>query len=118
MFSSLQRLAGQGITAEQFVALDHLRRSIDPSSAPTGVALAELEESLTDWLGDHAVDRDWVIAPVLAGAGADLLAGRAAAALPPAPVAAWSGWPARCRPRDPHPEVKHATGASPTSWPR
>ncbi len=69
VFASLQRLAGEGITAEQFVALDHLRRSIDPSSAPTGVGLADLEESLSDWLTDHSVDRDWVIAPALAGAG-------------------------------------------------
>ncbi|NPC42042.1 sensor histidine kinase [Nocardioides sp. zg-1230] len=68
-FSSLQRLAGEGISAEQFVALDGLRRSIDVSSAPTGVALADLEESLLDWLGEHAVDRDWVIAPALAAAG-------------------------------------------------
>ena len=34
VFASLQRLAGEGISAEQFVALDELRRSIDPSSAP------------------------------------------------------------------------------------
>lgn len=69
VFASLQRLAGEGISAAQFVALDELRRSIDPSSAPTGVALAELEESLTDWLTAHDIDRDWVIAPALAGAG-------------------------------------------------
>ena len=69
VFASLQRLAGEGISASQFVALDELRRSIDPSSAPTGVALAELEDSITEWLGEHEVDRDWVIAPALAGAG-------------------------------------------------
>ena len=69
VFVSLQRLAGQGISASQFVALDELRRSIDPSSAPTGVALAELEESLSDWLISHEIDRDWVIAPALSGAG-------------------------------------------------
>ena len=38
VFSSLQRLAGQGITADQFVALDELRRSIDPSTAPGATA--------------------------------------------------------------------------------
>ena len=69
VFASLQRLAGEGISAAQFVSLDELRRSIDPTSAPTGVALADLEESLTDWLAEHDVDRDWVIAPALAGAG-------------------------------------------------
>ena len=69
VFASLQRLAGEGISAAPFVSLDELRRSIDPTSAPTGVALADLEESLTDWLAEHDVDRDWVIAPALAGAG-------------------------------------------------
>jgi signal transduction histidine kinase len=69
--ASLQRLAGEGISAEQFVALDQLRRTIDVSAAPTGVALTELEDSLTDWLTSHDIDRDWVIAPALAGAGVD-----------------------------------------------
>jgi signal transduction histidine kinase len=69
VFASLQRLAAEGISAPQFVALDELRRSIDPASPPTGVALADLEESLTDWLAEHDVDRDWVIAPALASAG-------------------------------------------------
>ncbi len=69
VFGSLQRLAAERISAAQFVALDELRRSIDPSSAPTGVALSELEDSLTQWLAAHSIDRDWVIAPALAGAG-------------------------------------------------
>ena len=69
VFHSLQRLAGEGISAEQFVALDELRRSLEPSSAPSGLALSDLEDSLTDWLDDHEVDRAWEIAPALAGAG-------------------------------------------------
>lgn len=69
VFRSLQRLAGEGISAEQFVSLDTLRRSVDPSSAPSGVALSELEDSLTDWLEANSIDRDWVIAPALAAAG-------------------------------------------------
>jgi signal transduction histidine kinase len=82
VFGSLQRLAGEGISASQFVALDELRRSIDPSSAPTGVALSQLEDSLIDWLTEHDVDRDWVIAPALAGAGVSTSwLDRAAAAL-------------------------------------
>ncbi len=68
-FASLQRLAEEGIHAEQFVALDELRRSIDPVSAPTGVELSDLEESLTDWLEDHSIERSWAIAPSLAAAG-------------------------------------------------
>lgn len=71
VFASLQRLAGEGITAEQFVALDHLRRSIDAATAPTGVELAEREDELTDWMEDHSIDRGWVLAPALAGAGVD-----------------------------------------------
>jgi signal transduction histidine kinase len=83
VLASLQRLAGEGISAEQFVALDDLRRSIDPTSAPTGVALADLEEQLTDWLDEHDVDRGWVIAPALAGAGVPpAWLDRAAASLP------------------------------------
>ena len=82
VFTSLQRLAGEGISAAQFVALDGLRRSIDPSTAPTGVALSGLEDSLADWLTDHDIDRDWEIAPALAGAGvAPEWLDRAAAAL-------------------------------------
>ncbi|TGN62923.1 cyclic nucleotide-binding domain-containing protein [Nocardioides eburneiflavus] len=83
VLASLQRLAGEGISAEQFVVLDELRRSIDPTSAPTGVALADLEEQLTDWLDEHDVDRGWVIAPALAGAGVPpAWLDRAAASLP------------------------------------
>lgn len=83
VLASLQQLAGKGISASQFVALDELRRSIDPTSAPTGVALADLEEQLTDWLDEHDLDRGWVIAPALAGAGVPPgWLDRAAASLP------------------------------------
>jgi signal transduction histidine kinase len=93
VFASLQQLAGEGISASQFVTLDELRRSIDVASAPTGVALADLEESLLDWLGDHAVDRDWVIAPALAAAGVSpAWLDRAASALPGAALQAGLEW--------------------------
>jgi len=93
VFASLQQLAGEGISASQFVALDELRRSIDVASAPTGVALADLEESLLDWLGDHAVDRDWVIAPALAAAGvAPGWLDRVASALPGTALQAGLEW--------------------------
>ncbi len=93
VFASLQRLAGEAISAEQFVALDELRRAVDPASAPTGVALSALEESLTDWLTEHDVDRDWVIAPALAGAGVDpAWLDRAAAALPGSALQAGLEW--------------------------
>lgn len=69
---SLRRLASSSITAEQFVALDVLRA--EPAAtgpAPTPLRLADREEELTDWLAEHAVEREWLIAPVLAAAGRD-----------------------------------------------
>jgi signal transduction histidine kinase len=93
VLASLQQLAGKGISASQFVALDELRRSIDPSSAPTGVALADLEEQLTDWLDEHDLDRGWVIAPALAGAGvAPEWLDRAAGSLPDDALQAGLEW--------------------------
>ncbi len=38
----------------------------------TGTALAAREDSLSEWLTDHQIDRDWVIAPALAAAGVDV----------------------------------------------
>ena len=72
LLESLHRLAAEQITAAQFVALDQLRRAIDRAPEPTGVALADREEELSTWLSDHGIDREWVIAPALAGAGADV----------------------------------------------
>lgn len=93
VLASLQQLAGKGISASQFVALDELRRSIDPSSAPTGVALADLEEQLIDWLDEHDLDRGWVIAPALAGAGVPReWLDRAASVLPDTALQAGLEW--------------------------
>ena len=63
-----------GITAEQYTALDglRLRGQRTPGSGLAGLALADREDELSDWLDDHDVDRDWVIAPVLAAAGVDV----------------------------------------------
>ena len=73
VLSSLSSLATGGITPEQFTALDALRRRVSgPESALTGMDLADREDELSDWLSDHDVDRDWIIAPVLASAGADV----------------------------------------------
>ena len=72
LLDSLRRLATNAISAHQFVALDELRREIGDAPVPTGVDLAEREDDLSTWLTDHGIDRDWVIAPALAGAGVDL----------------------------------------------
>jgi signal transduction histidine kinase len=94
VLSSLAQLARKGITAEQYTALDGLRLRVSgPEPALTGLDLADREDELSDWLGEHDVDRDWVIAPVLAAAGADVTwCDELAAALPPdslAPALEW-----------------------------
>ena len=83
LLDSLHRLAAQAITAGPVRRPRRaLRRAVDGLPAPTGVALAEREDELSDWMADHEIDRDWVIAPALAGAGVDLAwCERAAAAL-------------------------------------
>ena len=40
--------------------------------APDALALADLEDALAGWLASHGVDREWMIAPSLAAAGADI----------------------------------------------
>ena len=40
--------------------------------AADALALADLEDALAGWLASHGVDREWMIAPSLAAAGADI----------------------------------------------
>jgi signal transduction histidine kinase len=73
LLSSLVRLAEQALPAEQFVALDALRREAGDRSAPSGpLALADREAELSDWLDDRGVPGAWRIAPALAAGGVDL----------------------------------------------
>ena len=73
LFGSLGRLAAQSISAEQFLRLDALRRDLAPPSSGTGpLEVADREDRLSDWLGDHGVRTPWLTAPVLAAAGADV----------------------------------------------
>ncbi|WP_392543171.1 ATP-binding protein [Oryzobacter telluris] len=70
---TLARLAEGGITSRQFTTVDTLRRRIsDTDSGLTGLDLADREDELGEWLQDHDVAGGWVLATVLAGAGADL----------------------------------------------
>ena len=70
MRAALTGLAEQSITAEQFRALDRLRQDVSaPRERPDPLTVADHEEALSDWLTGHDVDRDWMIAPPLAGAG-------------------------------------------------
>jgi signal transduction histidine kinase len=71
--SSLTHLAEQSIPAEDFVAIDALRREIEPSSAGAdSLAVADREEALFDWLADRGVENAWRIAPALASTGIDV----------------------------------------------
>lgn len=73
LLSSLGRLARDEITAGQFTALDALRSEL---AARAGIhdplEVADREDALSAWLTRHGIMRDWLIAPPLAAAGADL----------------------------------------------
>ena len=72
LLASVSQLAAHHVSAQQFGALDLLRQEVTRSAVPLdALALADLEDALTDWLADHGVGRDWLIAPSLAAAGAD-----------------------------------------------
>ena len=92
--ASLRRLGESATTPEQFVALDTLRRTVSDEGAELdAVAAADREEELSEWLVGHDVDRDWVIAPPFAAAGADVaLLERVAEVLEPAQLAAGLEW--------------------------
>jgi signal transduction histidine kinase len=73
LLSSVARLVEGGVSAAQFTALDTLRREIEtPVEALGPLAMADHEDTLSSWLVDHDVDRDWEIAPALAAAGVDV----------------------------------------------
>jgi len=72
MLSSLNRLAAAPITAEQFRRLDALRQELEPGTVEDPMGLADREDALSDWLTRHDVTRDWVLAPALTAAGADV----------------------------------------------
>ena len=94
VLSSLARLAAGGITAEEYTALDGLRLEVSgEGSGLVGLVLADREDELSDWLADNDVDRDWVIAPVLAAAGVDVTwCERLADALPATSLAPALEW--------------------------
>ena len=92
--SSLRGLAESATTPEQFVELDTLRRTVAEGGEQLDpVAAADREEELSDWLVAHHVDRDWVIAPPFAAAGADVAVfERVAAGLQPGQLAPALEW--------------------------
>jgi len=94
LVSALGRLASEEITARQFSSLDELRRELDPHTADEDpLILSDREEELSSWLTRRGVERDWLIAPSLAAAGADLAwCERAAAVLPGAALEPGLEW--------------------------
>ncbi|HEV8172242.1 MAG TPA: ATP-binding protein [Actinoplanes sp.] len=73
LLSALRRLSEGSVSAAQLVALDTLRREIQsPSVSMPPLAVADREDTLSDWLAGHGVERDWLIAPPLAAAGLDV----------------------------------------------
>ena len=73
LLSSLVRLARQSLSAEQFIAIDTLRRELGTGTASVSpLEVADREEALADWLTGHGVTAAWEIAPALAAAGADV----------------------------------------------
>ena len=82
LLGTLGRLAENGISAQQFSALDALRNGIQPPAvALDPLALADLEDELADWLSGHGLTDDWIIAPQFAAAGVDTAWCERAAAL-------------------------------------
>jgi signal transduction histidine kinase len=70
LLGSLVELTEASMNAEEFVALDALRREIDASTANGDpLAIADREEVLTEWMEGHDIEDAWQIAPVLAAAG-------------------------------------------------
>jgi signal transduction histidine kinase len=73
LLSSVGSLARDELSAQQFAALDALRREIQPQPAgPDPLVRADREQALSSWLARHGIQREWTIAPPLAGAGVDL----------------------------------------------
>ena len=73
LLASLGRLAEGSISAAQFVALDALRREVEQTPGPADpMVVADREDALSTWLVRRGVDRDWLVAPALASAGADV----------------------------------------------
>jgi signal transduction histidine kinase len=87
LLSSLGKLARDEITARQFAALDELRSELAPQAGiEDPLDAADREDALSSWLTRRGIVREWLIAPPLAAAGADLAWCERAAAVVPGPA--------------------------------
>ena len=113
MYAALSRLAAHSMTPEQFAGLDALRQELHGRTPPAdSLDEAELEDSLSSWLADHDVAEEWLLAPPLAAAGADLeWCERVAEVVPGALLGPGVDWVASAQSMDGLlAEVKESTG--------
>ena len=94
VLDSLRALAAADIAADRFAALDELRAGLQAPSAPVNALVqADREQELASWLAGHGVADEWLLAPRLVAAGADVAwCDRVAAALPAAALAPGVAW--------------------------
>ncbi len=73
LLASLVGLAEDGVTAEQFIALDRLRVELQGRQVVDdgSIATADREEVVGTWLEDRAIDHAWSMAAVFATHDAD-----------------------------------------------
>jgi signal transduction histidine kinase len=73
LLSALRRLGDGEVTAAQFSTLDDLRLELGAGTAAADpVDLADHENTISEWLDEHGIEHDWLIAPPLAAAGASV----------------------------------------------
>jgi signal transduction histidine kinase len=73
LLDALQQMADASLTAEEFMAVNALRRELAPPTVlPDALDLADREEAVVAWLLDRRVDDAWGRGASLAAAGADV----------------------------------------------
>jgi signal transduction histidine kinase len=113
MYAALSRLAAHQMSPEQFAGLDALRQELQSRTPPAdSFAESELEDDLSSWLADHDVAEEWLLAPPLAAAGADVeWCERVADVVPGALLSPGVDWVASAQSMDGLlAEVKESTG--------
>lgn len=113
LVSALLRLATHGVSADQLARIQASRHEI--SARPSGedpLEAADREDELSEWLADHGVDQEWLLAPALSAAGVTTAwCDELAAIVGPAAVAPAVEWVAHSLTVDALlSEVKDATG--------
>jgi signal transduction histidine kinase len=72
MLASLAELAERSLSAQQFIALDSMRRELEVSGGQAGsIEAVDREDALTTWMESKGIANAWRIAPALAAADVD-----------------------------------------------